>query len=123
MAEERKRVTITIQGEVLEWLDQKIGEKTFHNYQHAVDYCLLRTYKEEFPRFTHINVYQDHATIYDSLKKNMVDVYFTDKPYCEECEEFDCDHVSFALTVPKVVDPLIERGWKIKDGKVLATPQ
>jgi len=121
-AEERKRVTITIQGDVLEWIDGKIDERIFHNYQHAVDYCLMKVYQEEFPRFTHYNVYEDHATIYDNLKKRIVDVYFREGPYCEHCEESDCEHVRFALSLPKVIEPLEKKGWAIKDGRVISHP-
>ncbi len=119
---DKKRVTITFEGEPLEWIEQKISEKVFHNYQHAVEYCLMKTYLLEFNRFSHVNVYDDHATIYDNLRKEMVNVYFKTDPYCEKCEASDCEHVRYALTLPKVVDPLREKGWIIKEGHILAKP-
>jgi len=120
--EEKKRVTITLQSEVLEWIDAKIEERVFHNYQHAVDYCLMKVYQDEYPRFTHYNVYDDHATIYDNLRKRIVDVYFREGPYCEACEEADCEHVRFALSLPKVVEPLRAKGWIIRDGRAVSKP-
>ena len=121
--EERKRVTITLQGDILEWIDSKIEERVFHNYQHAVELSLMKVYQEDLPRFRHYNVYDDHATIYDNLKKRIVDVYFRNGSYCELCEETDCEHTRFALTLPKVVEPLQEKGWVIRDGKVVSTPK
>jgi hypothetical protein len=122
VVEDKKRVTVSFEGELLEWMDRKIEENVFHNYQHAVDYCLMKVYKTEYTRFTHYNVYEDHATIYDDLRKRIVDVYFREDPYCEECGTSDCEHVRFALSLPKVVEPLIKKGWTIMDGRVISKP-
>ena len=120
--EEKKRVTITFEGEPLKWIEQQINERVFHNYQHAVEYCIMKTYHLEYDRFSHINVFEDHATIYDKLNKEIVNVYFKNDPYCEKCESTDCEHIKYALTLPKVVEPLREKGWIIMDGKVIIKP-
>ena len=119
---ERKRVTITLEGKILKWLNKKIEEKVFHNYQHAIEYCLLQVYSEE-ERFEHFNVYEDHVTIWDKLEERLVDVYFQrGKAYCQYCDAHECEHTRFALSIPKVVKALREKGWIIEDGKVIRGP-
>lgn len=87
---------------------------------------LLEKYDVEIdlaPRFEHFNFYEDHVTIWDRKEKRLVDVYFRNRRvYCEFCKEFDCEHISFALSLPKVVKPLRDIGWIIKDGKVVRGP-
>lgn len=122
MADEKKRVTIAFEGEPLEWINQQIEERMFHNYQHAVEYCILQTYKREFNRFDHVNVFEDHATIFDNLRDEFVNVYFQEEPYCEKCEKKECIHIKYALTQPKIVEPLREKGWTIVNGRVIKNP-
>ena len=43
----KKRITITLEEDVLKWLDKNIQKKRFHNYQHAIDYCLSQIMNEE----------------------------------------------------------------------------
>jgi len=43
----KKRITITLEDDVLKWLDKNIQKKRFHNYQHAIDYCLSQVMNEE----------------------------------------------------------------------------
>ena len=58
-------------------------------------------------------------TIFDREKK-LVDVHLSGgKAYCDLCEEFDCKHICFALSLSKVVEPLREKGWVIRDRKVI----
>ena len=74
-------------------------------------------------RFSHINVYEDHATIMDRDLDRLVDVYFQNgKAWCEFCEEHDCDHTRYALSLPKVQKVLKKHGWIIEDGKVIRGP-
>jgi len=86
---------------------------------------LLDEFAEELaPRLEHFNVYENHVTVFDRVTKRIVDVYFKrDKPYCEACEAFDCEHIRFALSLPKVVEPLEKNGWIIRDGRVISGPQ
>jgi len=75
------------------------------------------------PRFEHFNCYEEHVTIIDNeLDGKWINVYFRDDPFCEVCERKDCDHVRFALSLPKVVKTLTEHGWVVEDGKVLKKP-
>lgn len=105
----KKRVTVTLEGELLEWVETQIKNKRFHNYQHALEYFLSEGYKKEFIRFEHFNVYEDHVTIWDHLKNRLIDINFRGyEPwvFCSLCEEYDCEHIRFALKLPKVVRTL-----------------
>jgi hypothetical protein len=78
---------------------------------------------ETGPRFTHFNVYEDHATIMDRERNRLVDVYFRNgRAYCELDQTSHCEHIDFALTQPKIVDPLRQRGWKIEEGRIVSGP-
>jgi len=35
-----KRVTVNVPDEELEWIEENIRTKVFHNYQHAIEYCI-----------------------------------------------------------------------------------
>jgi len=37
-----KRITVTIPDDLLKWIEENIKKKRFHNYQHAVEYCIYR---------------------------------------------------------------------------------
>jgi len=77
----------------------------------------------ESRQLTHFNVYEDHVTLFDKKLDHLVDVYFRNgKVFCTFDEAEDCDHVRFVFTIPKVVDMLTERGWRIVEGKVLKRP-
>jgi len=71
------------------------------------------------PRFEHFNVYDNHVTIWDKKLKCLVDVYFNElePPYvmCTICEKTDCEHVKFALSLPKVLESLKNKGWIIEE--------
>ncbi|MBS7638644.1 hypothetical protein KEJ49_07190 [Candidatus Bathyarchaeota archaeon] len=76
-------------------------------------------------RFEHFNVYEDHVTIWDKKLRRLVDVYFSGrKPYifCSLCEDSECDHIQFALSIPEALKALKEKGWRIEEGKVLYVP-
>lgn len=75
-------------------------------------------------RFEHCNVYEDHVTIMDNEINKLIDVYFrSDKPFCEYCEESNCDHTRFILELPKVVKVLQEHGWVIEGDKIVRGSQ
>jgi hypothetical protein len=114
MGERIKRQTISFEGEILEWLEYKIKKGIFHNFQHGVNYSLLKQIEQEEPRLKHFNIYEDHVTIHDRYLDRLVDVYFRNgKAYCEHCESFDCIHIEFALNIPEVREDLKKRGWTI----------
>lgn len=75
------------------------------------------------PRFEHFNVYEDHVTIIDNQApkgQQWVDIWFRgDRPFCEYCQESDCEHIRFALELPEVIQALKKHGWTVKDGKIV----
>ena len=77
----------------------------------------------EEPELKHFNVYMDHVTIWDKRLQRLVDVYFRNGTvFCTHDETEDCYHVRFVFTIPKVVEMLEARGWKISEGKVVTKP-
>jgi len=106
-----KRITITLDEETLKWLDRKIENKTFHNYQHAIEKLL--TEKIEETRFRHFNCYEDHVTIFDEVLNRLVNIYNKDGILsCDYHQRENCDHVRFAYTL-KEIQKAVEEG-KIK---------
>jgi metal-responsive CopG/Arc/MetJ family transcriptional regulator len=43
----KERVTITIDKELLEWIDKRIEEKNFANRSHAIEYLIVQSQKNE----------------------------------------------------------------------------
>ncbi|MEM2126682.1 MAG: hypothetical protein QXH67_00470 [Candidatus Bathyarchaeia archaeon] len=85
----------------------------------------LGMFLREEARFEHFNCYQDHVTIWDKKLRRLVDVYFSyQRPHmlCSLCEEPDCEHAQFAISIPEVLKSLREKGWKIEGGRVLYVP-
>lgn len=42
----KKRITITIDKELLDWIDHKIEEKVFANRSHGIEYLINQKMKE-----------------------------------------------------------------------------
>lgn len=102
MDERKKRVTVSFKGELLDWVDRKIEEKTFHNYQHAVDYCLMREYRREAPGLLNGVVLGDRVVVSDGEGRRVAEVYFSEGLWCSECGYGDCVHTRFASSIPEV---------------------
>jgi len=41
----KERITVTIDKELLSWLDSKIGDKTFANRSHGLEFLIARKIK------------------------------------------------------------------------------
>jgi hypothetical protein len=78
----------------------------------------------EPPALEHFNVNQDHVTIIDRRRRMFADVYFRNNHvYCELCGEENCEHVRYALNLPKVQKALERKGWVIGEGgKIIRKP-
>lgn len=71
----------------------------------------------------HVNVYEDHVTIGQEIagKKHVINVYTKVNGkgllqlWCEEDESFDCVHVTYAWTIPKVREMFQNA---VRDGRV-----
>lgn len=68
------------------------------------------------PRFEHINTYDDHITVKDNVLSRNADVYLKDDgvAHCNVCNLSDCQHIDYALSLPKVLKILNAKGWKRK---------
>jgi len=65
--------------------------------------------------YQHFNTYDDHATIIDNKIRRMIDIYPKEEIkelWCEYCDSTNCEHVKFARTVPKIMEPLEKKGWR-----------
>ena len=70
----------------------------------------LEEYLDEQTRFQHFNIYDDHVTMWDKVEK-LLDVYFRNsRPYCTHHEQHECEHITFALSIPKVREALKQKG-------------
>lgn len=43
----KERITITLDKELLDWLDEKIAEKVFANRSHGFEFLIMKIIKEE----------------------------------------------------------------------------
>lgn len=43
----KERITITIEKELLEWLDEKVSRKIFANRSHGIEFLIKRKAEEE----------------------------------------------------------------------------
>ena len=112
----------------------ELGLKGFRNRGEFVNSAIrefLKNFEEEIkePRLKHFNIYpeENRVTLWDRKLKRLVDVTFSPKePYviCEVCGRSDCIHVQFVLKIPKVVESLRARGWRVDEdeGKILYVP-
>ena len=78
---------------------------------------LITVYPLPPPRFIHINTYDDHATIKDTVLNRSADVYFKEdgSVFCELCNLSSCHHIDYVLNLPSVKKILDERGWERKE--------
>ena len=90
-------------------------------YKSLVDFTLsaLRKELDELhllrPNLQHFNIDEDKGCVrvIDHEKHIIADVYFTEKGvYCEADDSQNCEHVKYALEIPKVVKKLKKHGWK-----------
>ena len=115
--------TPSLPKELTEEISKIIEKHPEIGYSSVSDFCRDAIRKrideikkeDEDARFTHINVYNDHATIADKAKLKFVDVYFNadGKPYCDLDQSSDCDHVKYALLLPKVREAFKKKGLKL----------
>lgn len=124
-------VNIKIPKELSDEIDKVVTLK-LKGYRNRGEFTIsairefLKDFEDELkPRFKHFNCYDEHVTLWDNLKKRLIDIHFREfKPYiyCELCESSNCDHIKFVLTIPKVIETLKKRGWNIEEGKIIYVP-
>ena len=122
--------SVSIPEDMVKEIQRIIKENPHLGYKNVSQFVInaIRKLIEQYkPRFEHFNTYEDHVTIIDRTGKHarLIDIYFRNgKAYCEFCQDFDCEHIRFALKIPKVVEPLRRAGWVIDmdEGKVIRGP-
>ena len=45
----KERITITLDNELLLWIDQRIKDRTFANRSHALEFLIYHSLKEDAP--------------------------------------------------------------------------
>jgi len=80
---------------------------------------IIREFLLKIPkfRFYHVNTEDKHITIQDEKMGCVADVYVREqgKLWCEYCDSLDCDHVSYALTLPEVKKALKKKGFDVEN--------
>ena len=119
---------ISLQRELVDKIEEYIKSHPEAGYKSLADFVTdaLRKRCEELkilgpnpepPTLEHFNVNQDHVTVIDHKRRMFADVYFRNgRVYCELCEEEDCEHVKYALSLSKVRKALERKGWIIEEG-------
>ena len=125
-------VSITIRREIYERVrklmdsvNATLGYRRFRSVSQLFEEAFTSFEKsyELMVKFKHFNVCEDHVTIADYEKHRFIDVYFRNgKPHCELCDSDSCLHVKFVLRIPKVVEKLREKGYKVEDGEIIYSP-
>ena len=126
---------ITLQKELVNVVEQYITTHPETGYKSLADFITdaVRKRCEELkilvptslepPILEHFNVNQDHVTVIDRKRRMFADVYFrNNRVYCELCEKETCEHVKYTLNLQKVQKALQEKGWRIKEGKIIQRP-
>ncbi len=115
--------TIKLPNDLVIEMDQLIGKHGFKSraeiIKDALRELLTRYKNSELPRFEHFNIDPDGARITDRKRHMIADIYF--KPegiFCDLDKSNGCEHIDFALTVPKIQEIIrekIKEGWKLPD--------
>jgi len=118
---------ISLQRELVDEIEQYIKDHPEAGYKSLADFVTeaVRKRCEELqilgPKpivhsvLEHFNVYEDHVTIIDRKRERLVDVYFRNNfVYCQLCGERNCEHVRYAIQIPKVQRTLEEKGLTVK---------
>jgi len=118
--------SISLPEEMVEEIARIIRERPELGYKSVSSFVIAairRLIEETKPTLEHFNVYEDHVTIIDHKRRRLVNVYFRNgRIYCELCQEAECPHTEYALNIPKIQEALREKGWIIKEGKVIRKP-
>ena len=126
---------ISLQRELVDRIEEYINNHPETGYKSLADFVtdavrkrceelkILVPTPSELPVLEHFNVNQDHVTVIDRRRRMFADVYFRNNHvYCELCKEENCEHVEYALNLPKVQKLLRQKGWIIEEGKIIQKP-
>jgi len=125
---------ITLQRELVNVIEQYVKSHPEMGYKSLADFVTdairekcehlkILVPKPEQPPLEHFNVNQDHVTVMDHRARMLADVYFRNNHvFCELCKAENCEHVKYALNIPKVQQLLRKKGWIIEEGEITQRP-
>lgn len=126
---------VTLQRELIDKIEEYIKNYPETGYKSIADFVtdavrkrceelkILVPIPPELPALEHFNVNQDHVTVIDRRRRMFADVYFRNNHvYCELCKEENCEHIEYALNLPKIQTILSKKGWRIEEGKIIEKP-
>lgn len=121
---------ITLQRELVDKIERYIKDYPEKGYKSIADFVTdaVRRRAEELrlfqsiPRFEHFNVYEDRVLIVDRKfqPRKILALRFMPigengwKLHCEHCDSANCEHVLYATTIPEVMNPPREKGWRYR---------
>ena len=126
---------ISLQRELVDKIEEYVKTHPETGYKSTADFVtdsvrkrceelkILIPMPAEPPRLEHYNLNQDHVTIIDRAQKAFADVYFRNNHvYCEYCASENCEHIEYAVNLPKIQAILSKKGWVIEEGKIIRKP-
>jgi len=126
---------ISLQRELVDKIEEYVKTHPETGYKSTADFVtdsvrkrceelkILIPTPAEPPRLEHYNLKQDHVTIIDRAREIFADVYFRNSHVvCEACSSENCEHIEYALNLPKIQAILSKKGWVIEEGKIIRKP-
>lgn len=117
---------VSLQRELMDKIEEYIKNHPERGYKSLADFVtdavrkrceelkILVPTPPEQPELEHFNVYKDHVTIIDRKMRRIPNVFFRNNTiFCDVCEEKNCEHVKYALKLPKVQEVLKKMGLKV----------
>jgi hypothetical protein len=121
-SEEKGYRGVSVKKELIDQIENFIQEnpqyKGVADFVHEAIRVRMEDLKSKPPRFEHFNIGPDGARITDRQKGIIADIYF--KPsgiFCDVDKSNTCEHIDFALTVPKIKEIIKQRkkdGWNLQ---------
>lgn len=125
---------LTLQRELIDRIEEYIKTHPERGYKSLADFVTeavrkrceelkILVPKPEPPPLEHFNINEDHVTVIDHRARMLADVYFKgNRVFCELCKAENCEHVKYALDIPKVQQLLRKKGWIIEEGEITQKP-
>jgi len=125
---------LTLQRELIDRIEEYIKTHPERGYKSLADFVTeavrkrceelkILVPKPEPPPLEHFNINEDHVTVIDHRARMLADVYFKgNRVFCELCKAENCEHVKYALNIPKVQQLLRKKGWIIEEGEITQKP-